>query len=110
MDNSIIYGQGGTAENELVTSKTGNAAFSITMRNVLYKVKNDPANISFINSLKNVEPIFDTISTSQRIYNFRLREGSPCINAGIAGGPTTDLDGKPRPAGTKPDIGCYEKQ
>jgi hypothetical protein len=110
MDNSIIFGQGGLAEDELVTSKTGNAAFAIIMRNVLYKVKNDPANVSFSNSLKNVDPIFDTINTSLRSYNFRLREGSPCINAGIAGGPATDLDGKPRPAGTKPDMGCYEKQ
>lgn len=110
MDNSIIFGQGGLAEDELVTSKTGNAAFAITMRNVLYKVKNDPANVSFSNSLKNVDPIFDTINTSLRSYNFRLREGSPCINAGITGGPATDLDGKPRPVGTRPDIGCYEKQ
>jgi len=110
MDNSIIFGQGGLAEDEIVTSKTGNAAFSIIMRNVLYKVKNDPSNISFSGSLKNVDPVFDTINTSLRSYNFRLREGSPCINAGISGGPATDLDGKPRPLGIRPDMGCYEKQ
>jgi hypothetical protein len=80
------------------------------MRNVLYKVKTDPADISFSNSLKNLDPLFDTINTSLRIFNWRLRDGSPCIDAGLPGGPPIDLDGKPRPVGTKPDMGCYEKQ
>lgn len=110
MDNCIVYGQGGLATDEIVVSKTGNTAFSIQLRNCLYKVKNDPANVSFLNSLKNVESLFDSISTSRQQYNFRLRDESPARNAGIAGGPSTDLDGLPRPAGTRPDIGCYEKQ
>jgi hypothetical protein len=110
MDNSIIYGQGGLTENELVTQKTGTAPFAITMRNVLYKVKTDPTDISFSNSLKNLDPLFDTINTSLRLFNWRLRDGSPCIDAGLPGGPPTDLDGKPRPVGTKPDLGCYEKK
>ncbi|HSC53931.1 MAG TPA: choice-of-anchor Q domain-containing protein [Phnomibacter sp.] len=110
MDNSIIYGQGGLAENELVTHKEGNAAFTINLRNVLYKVKTDQANISFTNCIKNADPLFDTINTNLRQYNFRLRLGSPCIDAGITGGPATDLDGNGRPVGTKADMGCYEKQ
>ena len=110
MDNSIIYGQGGLAENELVTQKTGPAPFSVAMRNVLYRVKTDPADVSFSNSIKNADPLFDSINTSLRQYNWRLRDGSPCIDAGLPGGPATDLDGKPRPVGIRPDMGCYEKQ
>jgi hypothetical protein len=110
MDNSIIYGQGGITEDELVTQKTGTSLFSVIMRNVLYKVKNDPGNVTFSKCIKNADPLFDSINTSLHTYNFRLRDGSPCIDAGISGGPATDLDGKPRPAGPRPDMGCYEKQ
>ncbi|MDQ3013195.1 MAG: right-handed parallel beta-helix repeat-containing protein [Acidobacteriota bacterium] len=41
--------------------------------------------------------------------NYRLKSGSPAINAGtIVAGATDDLDGLARPQGTAPDIGCYE--
>ncbi len=41
--------------------------------------------------------------------DFRLQEGSPLINAGVAAGaPTLDLDGNARVG--VPDIGCYEFQ
>jgi parallel beta-helix repeat protein len=39
----------------------------------------------------------------------RLLAGAPAVNAGTAiGAPTTDIDGKPRPAGAAIDIGAYE--
>ena len=43
-------------------------------------------------------------------YNYHLQAGSPCINAGIDVGLTTDYDGNlvPYPTGTNPDIGAYE--
>ena len=41
-----------------------------------------------------------------------LRDGSPCIDAGImvAGVPNTDIEGNPRPnpQGSRPDMGAYE--
>jgi hypothetical protein len=107
--NSIIYGLGGLAENEIITAK-GSGAFNVTMQNVLYKVKTDPANISFTAPYKNILPEFDTINTFRREYNFRLRTSSPAIDKGEPTGINFDLDGNPRIAGTKPDIGCYEKQ
>ncbi len=108
--NSIIYGLGGLAENEIVTSK-GAAAFNVSMLNVLYKVKTDPTNITFTAPYKNTLPEFDTINTFRREYNYRLRATSPIIDKGdTIGGIGFDLDGNPRIVGTKPDLGCYEKQ
>lgn len=110
--NSIIYGQGGLAENEVVTNRSASAGFEANFSQVLYKVKADPANIVFNNSLKNEEPRFDSINTGLRNFNFRLRENAPGINRGItANMPVNiDLDGNPRPVGAAPDLGCYERQ
>ena len=43
---------------------------------------------------------------------YRLRDGSPCIDAGlvIEGNGSTDFWGNPVPAGSKPDIGANEWQ
>lgn len=40
--------------------------------------------------------------------DFRLRPGSPCIDAGTDVGLARDFDGKPVPRGRAPDIGAYE--
>ncbi len=113
-NNSIIYGEGGLVENEIVTDKqTTGFGFAVKLNNTLYKVKADPANINTpIASLKNVNPVFDTINIGRRIYDFRLRaDVSPCINKGVATTIiTTDLDGTLRKKGSATDIGCYEKQ
>jgi hypothetical protein len=108
--NCIIYGEGGAAEDEVMTARNQAAAFDVRMNHVLYKVMNDPTGVVFINSIKNTDPLFDTINVSRQQYNFRLRDGSPCINRGMTLPITIDLDGNPRPVGTLPDIGCYEKQ
>jgi hypothetical protein len=108
--NCIFYGQGGLPENEIVINRQGNNPFNISFNNCLYKVKNtDPANATFNNSIRNVEPGFDTVNTGLRIYNYRLRATSPAVNRGSNAGVTIDLDGNNRPVGV-PDIGCYERQ
>jgi hypothetical protein len=40
--------------------------------------------------------------------DFRLRPGSPCLDAGADLGVDDDLDGQPRPQGKAPDIGAFE--
>jgi len=40
--------------------------------------------------------------------DFRLKAGSPGIDAGCDAGLKTDLPGNPRPQGAAYDIGCYE--
>jgi hypothetical protein len=108
--NSIIWGEGGMVEDELKTVQQTGAAFSVALQNVLYKAKANPS-ATISNSLSNQQPLFDTVSSSRRIFNFRLRSGSPAENAGAAlSGIATDLDGNPRVVATRPDLGCYERQ
>lgn len=44
--------------------------------------------------------------------DFRLRAGSPCVDAGDPGGPTPakDIDGNDRDAGGSNDVGCDERR
>ena len=108
--NSIFWGEGGLVENEVFVDKRGNA-FNVVFDHVQWKVKTPPSS-----TLAKVEgtpitgaPVFDSINVSQRFFNFRLKEGSPGLNAGKPTGLSIDLDGAPRPVGL-PDLGAYEKQ
>ncbi|OQP58487.1 choice-of-anchor Q domain-containing protein [Niastella populi] len=107
--NCIFWGENGTAEDEVVTDKQGNSTFNVNFQNCLWKVKNNPANVSASNIIANDPPLFDSINTQLKTYNFRLRSESPAINRGAATGITIDLDGELRNNGA-PDLGCYEKQ
>lgn len=104
--NTIFWGENGSVENEIVVTRKGTSNFSVKFDHVLYKVKDDPANATFIASLKNVPPDFDSINISKRIFNFHLKPGSPGIDAGVTTPFLFDLDGKIR--GQKPDLGSYE--
>lgn len=106
--NSIFHGEGGTVDDEVLIDKKGSTPFSVTFDNVLYKVKTDPANATFNNSIKNQAPQFDSIDIGRRYFNFRLKSSSPAINKGIVTGVVFDLDGNARIG--IPDIGCFEKQ
>ncbi len=53
----------------------------------------------------------DTFPNFVSLFDFHLIPSSPCINAGtLTSAPLFDLDNLPRPApaGTNPDMGCYE--
>ena len=111
LNNSIIYGEGGFVDNEIVIPKHNTAiGFNVSMNSVLYKQKTNPANVTFTNSLKDVNPQFEEIDYSKNIFNFKLKSNSPCINTALAPTLSVDLIGKPRPVGVRSDIGCYEKQ
>jgi hypothetical protein len=107
--NCIFWGENGTAEDEVVAEKTGGAAFNALFDYGLWKVTNVPAAVSVNQVISNISPAFDSVNTAKNYYNFRLKEGSPAIDAGTNAGITLDLDGNPRPVGL-PDLGCYEKQ
>jgi hypothetical protein len=104
--NSIFWGENGSVDNEVVVARQGNPAFSVSFVNSLWKVKTVPDNTTRTNVLANLDPLFDTVDTQKNIYNFRLKAGSPAINAGIATGVTSDLQGKIRTG--VPDMGAYE--
>lgn len=107
--NCIFWGQDGTVEDEVKVEKSGSTTFNVIFDYNLWKVQNAPANITSAGIINNQYPEFDTINTSKRIYNFRLKDGSPAKNQATNAGITIDLDGKPRPVGA-PDLGSYEKQ
>jgi hypothetical protein len=80
----------------------------VVFSNNIYKVQQDPSFSTLTNNLKNQDPLFDSINTGSRYFDFRLQtRPSPAINKGILTGILTDLDGKPRDS--EPDMGCFEK-
>ena len=106
--NNIFWGENGTVENEVFVSRKGNNPFNVTFINNLYKVVQDPSSSTLTNNIKNLNPLFDSINTGNRYYDFRLQtKPSPAINAGASAGVLSDLDGKPRDA--QPDMGSFEK-
>ena len=107
--NCIFWGQDGTVDDEVITSKKG-SSFNVSFNDILWKGVTPPANITSSGIINNQYPAFDSINTSKRYYSFRLKDESPAKNQATNVGVTIDLDGKPRPVGPKPDIGCYEKQ
>ena len=108
--NCIFWGQDGTVEDEVVVAKSGSTTFNVNFDYNLWKVQNTPANITSNQVINNQYPEFDSINTTQRLYNFRLKETSPAKDKATNAGVPVDLDGKPRPVGIAPDLGCYERQ
>ncbi len=109
--NNIFWGDGGLVDNEIIVSKQGSNPFVVVFEKNIYKIVNDPANSTLSNNIKNVDPSFDSIDASKKIFNFRITKNAmaPGINAGVLTGFPRDLDDNNRNVGI-PDIGCYEKQ
>lgn len=111
MRNCIIYGDGGFIENELQTKKTGSNSFTVNIDHCLYRATTDPANTVITQSIKNIDPAFDSVDVTHRFYDFRITKNAlaPGINKGVNTALLKDLDDKNRNIGI-PDIGAYEKQ
>ena len=114
--NCIFWGENGVVDSEVVVLKNPSAALTATFDQVLWKVPSTPANVIIVPPapINNQSPLFDSINVSKNYYDFHLKAGpppSPAINKGTpTAGVNIDLDGKPRPVGAQPDLGCYEKQ
>ncbi len=108
--NCIFWGDYGSVDDEVTTDKEGNDLFSVTFDHVLYKAKDVPTNGTFISSIQNMDPMFDTIDVSHNYYDFHFNNhpASPAINAGVLTSFPYDLDDRPRANGL-PDLGCYER-
>lgn len=107
--NCIFWGDGGTVDDEIGIDKKGTDAFSVSFDHSLYKAKNENPNATFIFSIKNENPMFDSIDVFKNTFDFHFNNNptSPAINAGTATAFFYDLDDKKRD--TTPDIGCYER-
>lgn len=107
-----FWGDGGIVDDEIVAKKEGNNKFDVKFNNVLYKAKNEIPDVTFdTNSIKNQEPLFDSVNTSKFQFDFHFNNHpeSPAIDKGIPTPFPRDLDDRPRANGLSPDIGCYEK-
>jgi hypothetical protein len=111
--NCIFWGENGLVDNEVKVDIKG-TVFNISFNSVLWKVQATPANISSTGVvINNLSPKFDSINTSRNYYNFKTQNAnpsSPAVDVGANFSVLTDLDGKTRPRGLGPDLGCYEKQ
>ena len=107
--NCIFWGDGGPVDDEIIVGRQGTDPFSVTFDHILYKAKDDIANATFISSIKNMPPIFDSIDVSRNIYDFHFTKNpsAPAVDAGILTPFPYDLDDRLRD--TTPDIGCYER-
>ena len=107
--NCIFWADSGFVNDEVVVSKLGTTNFSVLFEKNLYRAKNDPANSTLTANLKNLDPLFDNIDASKRLFDFRITTtGAPGINKGVLTTFTKDLDDNNRNNGL-PDLGCYEK-
>ncbi len=109
--NCIFWGENGIVNTEVVVRKSIAATFSARFDQVLWKVPVIPVDATIIVPQPiNQPPQFDSIDVAKRYYDFHLKQGSPAVNKGVNAGVAFDLDGKPRPVGAQPDLGCFEKQ
>lgn len=107
--NCIFWGDGGTVSDEVVVLRNGSDPYNVNFSAVLWKNQNPPSNVTATQVINNQNPQFDSIDVSRRIFNFHLKSTSPAKDAGNSTSILIDLDGKPRPAGPRPDLGAYEQ-
>jgi hypothetical protein len=109
LQNCIVYGDAGFVQNEIQTTKVG-GSFAVNIDHCLYRAVADPTNSTINVSIKNIDPSFDSVDNSRRVYDFRITKNATAagINKGVATSLLKDLDDKNRNVGL-PDIGAYEK-
>ncbi len=109
--NCIFWAESAADANEVSVSKQGSGIFKVAFDHCLYKAANDPANSVLTATIKNQDPLFDSIDVSKRYFDFHITQNiaAPGIDKGITTLLTTDLEGNSRNIGL-PDLGCYEKQ
>lgn len=103
--NSILYG---TLEEEIVLDDDNNNTHLLYHNFINCCIKNTNENLLSLPTFQNCfnnNPEFENITK----FDFRLKDNSPCIDAGsnLIPYPLTDLSGQSRT--TIPDVGCYEK-
>ena len=107
--NCIFWGDNGSVVNEVETLKQGTGTFNVQFTNCLWRVKDLPANTTNTGVINNQSPLFDSVNTTIRYFDFHLKGNSPAKGKAGSSFVGIDLDGNLRPLGL-PDMGCYERQ
>lgn len=109
--NSILWGAGGTVNQETLFEKLGSTTFNVNINHCLIKSPIAPSLANVINLILNQDPLFDSLDFENNILDFRTntRQGAPGIDQGMITNMLVDLDDQPRFRGTAPDLGCYER-
>lgn len=101
----------GSLEDEFVAVRDAAAPAILRLENCIVKADPDSirnfvqqTNVRYSRPNNVLDPMFADIPKG----NYRLKEGSPLIDAGAAGVTNIDLDDRPRPLGLGIDIGAYE--
>lgn len=105
--NCIFWGDNGIVEDEVVVLREGANLFDVNFTNCLWKNVTDPEGVTATGMISNQDPAFTTVDNKNRIYDFRLTEGSPALNAGVNAGIPADIEENERDT-DNPDIGAYE--
>jgi hypothetical protein len=105
--NCIFWGDNGIVEDEVAVFREGSNSFDVNFKNCLWKNVTDPSGINSENIISNEDPLFMTIDNQNRIYDFRLMEGSAALDAGMNAGVATDIEGSSRNT-NNPDLGAFE--
>ncbi|TCZ65106.1 choice-of-anchor Q domain-containing protein [Flaviaesturariibacter aridisoli] len=109
--NGIYWGEAnGIVPDEVVAAGQSGAPFNVQFDGALWRVRTAPAGVTATNILNTTDPGFDSVDNATRYYNLRPAAGSPAVDRGSNSNTPIDLDGKPRPVGTAPDLGAYERQ
>jgi parallel beta-helix repeat protein len=99
--NNIVYAEAG-----LPVTGTYDVTNVVFENNLYFGTTNIPDKSS---SDKVGDPLFENPSTDLNTANFRLKSGSPAIDAALTrNSPATDVGGLPRPVGAGSDIGAWE--
>lgn len=104
--NCIFWGDPGNVDNEITINFSGSNS-PVNFDHVLYRAKNAVNNASFISSISNIDPVFDSIDVNHQYFDFHLQSTSPAIGSGVVNSFTMDLDDNL--IGSTPNIGCYQK-
>ncbi len=104
----------GSLTNEFVADSLETAPATLNLYNCLLKAEPQKirpwlaqSSVRYTLADGTLDPQFTDVAK----MNYRPKPGSPLIDAGTTlNAPSIDLDDKPRPSGTAPDIGCYEVQ
>ena len=108
VQNNIFYRNGGV-----------NGILFYTQHNRRHPIRNNifyPPGENLVSAEENAYEATDNMQVNPRFVNgdsfdFHLKADSPAMDAGsFERAPKNDHDGRPRPQGSKPDIGAYENQ